>query len=385
MKIIISLVILATMVNLPSKGTERVKAGGYVKFVNTAMFGKFDSPWMVENMIHNRINFSWQMSDNMSFNAGMRNRFIYGDFVRQFPGYEDLISNDDGLLNFLSQTISSANSSILLTTFDRLNIEYSNETFSVTAGRQRINWGQSFVWNPNDIFNAYSFLDFDYEERPGSDALRIRLFPNFSSVVDFAVKMDRDNNITAAGLYRFNKWGYDFQFMAGIIGNEDIAAGAGWSGNLGKIGFTGETGYFHPQNNFRDTSGVLIISAGLNYMFSNSLMINVEGAYNSFFSNISPDSFTDLYYSPLSVKRITFSKFSWLTQISYPVHPLINASFASMYLPSLGNGLIVMPSMSYSAGNNFEISLRAQLFSGEFQESVKEKINMVFLRFRFSF
>ncbi|MDD3812946.1 MAG: hypothetical protein PHV14_11735 [Bacteroidales bacterium] len=301
-----------------------------------------------------------------------------------------MISEDAGLFKFLSQTISSANSSILLTTFDRLNLEYSNESFSVTAGRQRINWGQSFAWNPNDIFNAYSFLDFDYEERPGSDAVRIRIFPGFSSVVDFAVKMDRDNRITAAGLYRFNKWGYDLQFMAGIIGKEDITAGAGWSGSLGKVGFTGEAAYFHPQKNFRDTTGVVIVSAGLNYMFSNSLMINVEGAYNSYFNNISPESFTDLYYSPLSVKRITFSKFSWLTQISYPVHPLINASLAAMYLPSLGDGFIAMPSLAYSAGNNFEISIRAQLFSGEFQKnenqgSVSEKINMVFLRFRYSF
>ncbi|MCG8318265.1 MAG: hypothetical protein MI921_02070 [Cytophagales bacterium] len=41
-------------------------------------------------------------------------------------------------------------------------------------GKHRINWGKSYVWNPNDVFNAYSFFDFDYEERRGTDALLIK-------------------------------------------------------------------------------------------------------------------------------------------------------------------------------------------------------------------
>ncbi len=90
------------------------------------------------------------------------------------------------------------------------------DKFQVTLGRQRINWGQTFVWNPNDIFNAYSYFDFDYIERPGSDAVRLQYFPSSSSVAEFAVKVDDENDITAAGLYRFNKWGYDIQFLAGL-------------------------------------------------------------------------------------------------------------------------------------------------------------------------
>ncbi len=69
---------------------------------------------------------------------------------------------------------------------------------------------------------------------------------------------------------------------------------------------------------------------------------------------------------------------------TYPVHPLLRASLAMMYLPSLGRGYFVMPSAEYSAGDDLDISLLAQRFSGEFEES-REKLNMLFVRFRLTF
>jgi hypothetical protein len=110
--------------------------------------------------------------------------------------------------------------------------QYTNEKLQVTAGRQRINWGQTFVWNPNDIFNTYSYFDFDYEEKPGSDAVRVQYFLNPTSAFELAAKLDRQNKATIAGLYRFNKLNYDIQFLSGITDEQDFVAGAGWSGQI---------------------------------------------------------------------------------------------------------------------------------------------------------
>ena len=109
----------------------------------------------------------------------------------------------------MSWNIFDKQSFLFNTTIDRLWLDLHYNKFQVTIGRQRINWGQTFVWNPNDIFNAYSFFDFDYVERPGSDAVRLQYFPSSSSAAELAVKVDDENDITAAGLYRFNRWGYD--------------------------------------------------------------------------------------------------------------------------------------------------------------------------------
>ena len=51
-------------------------------------------------------------------------------------------------------------------------------------GRQRINWGVNLAWNPNDLFNAYSLIDFDYQERPGSDAIRFQYYMGDLSVLN---------------------------------------------------------------------------------------------------------------------------------------------------------------------------------------------------------
>lgn len=363
---------------------SNMELNGYVKYMNTTMFNNVDSVWLVDNLIHNRLNYKWYISNKMTFTLDMRNRLIYGDLVKFIPGYANSIEEDNGYLNFLTNNITNGNSYVLNTAFDRANLEFNLNKWLITLGRQRINWGQSFAWNPNDIFNSYSFFDFDYEERPGSDALRIQYYPNYTSVAEAAIKIDKDNNITAAGLYRFNKWSYDIQVLGGIIDSSDYVVGAGWSGSLWDFGFNGELSYFHPQDNFSDSTGIVIISTGLSYMFSNSLNISFEGNYNGYFDKLNLNSFNDLYFMPLSVKTTSYSKFSWFGQISYPIHPLLNGSLSAMYFPSLGNGYFIMPSLAFSVSDNFECALYGQRFEGKFGRE-NDKMTMLFLRFRYSF
>lgn len=379
---------IAFFVSLSASGQEenepRYSINGYVKYMNTVIFDDVDSPWFIDNLVHNRLNFKGYISDNLTVATDMRNRLVYGDYVKFIPGYGKQLSADDGFFDFLTNKIYSNPSSVLVSSFDRLYMDYSTERFALTIGRQRINWGQSFAWNPNDIFNSYSFFDFDYEERPGSDAIRVQLFPSYTSAVDAAVKVDEDRNVTAAGLYRFNTHGFDIQFLGGVLDSSDFVIGTGWSGNLWKMGFNGEASYFHPQKNFTDSAGIVLVTAGVNFMFSNTLYVNFEAIYNGYFNKLNLSNFTDLYFMPMSVKTISFSKFSWMAQVSYPIHPLLNSSFAMMYFPSLGNGYFLMPSLAYSASNNLEVSLLGQRFYGKFNGS-GEELNMIFLRFRLSF
>jgi len=386
--IVLVIILLLSLYQPAAAQTEKpsnISLKGYVKYMNTVIFDEFDSFWTLDNLIHNRLNFKWYMGESLTLTAEARNRVIYGDYVRLMPGYAEMTGRDNGFLNFLTGNVVESRSMILTTSVDRLNFEYHRGSFSATLGRQRINWGQSFAWNPNDIFNAYSFFDFDYEERPGSDAIRVQYFPGYTSAIDAAVKIDKENNITAALLYRFNKWGYDVQVMGGVMDSSDFVIGGGWSGSLGKIGFTGEASYFHPQESFSDTTGVLLATAGINYLFSNSLSVSAEVIYNGYFSRAGVGSFTDLYFLPMTVKTISFSKFSWFGQVSYPLHPLLTGSLAAMYFPSLGDGYFIMPSLEWSIAPNTGVSLLAQRFMGAFSGGAPEKLNLFFLRFRYDF
>jgi len=381
---IITLSILAFTAKSQESVFSNMSLNGYVKYMNSSTISNVDSIWLVDNLIHNRLNYKWYMNDKLTLVLEARNRLIYGDMVQYIPNYADMIEEDLGFLNFLTNNISDGNSYVLNSTFDRAYFEFNSNKWLVTIGRQRINWGQTFAWNPNDIFNSYSFFDFDYEERPGSDALRVQYYPNFTSVAEFAVKIDKHKNITAAGLYRFNKWSYDIQFLGGIIDSSDYVIGAGWSGNIMDLAFTGEISYFHPQENFSDSIGITIISAGLSYMFENSINVSFEANYNGFFDEINMTGFEDMYFMPLSVKTSSYSKFSWFGQLSYPIHPLLTGSIAAMYFPSLDHGYFLMPSLNYSVSNNFEFSLYGQYFQGDFGGQA-DKMTMFFIRFGYSF
>jgi len=75
-------------------------------------------------------------------------------------------------------------------------------------------------------------------------------------------KLDDNQKLTAAALYRFNKWNTDIQFLGGYYEERDFVLGAGFSGLLFKGGFRGEVSYFHSKDNFADTSGTFMASLG---------------------------------------------------------------------------------------------------------------------------
>ncbi len=162
-----------------SQEIERpITLNGYVTTMQSSTFDSLSGPFLNENLIHNRLNFKAYVNDKITFAAEFRNRLFTGDMVRYGRPYTGLIGDDDGVID-MSWNIIEEQSFLLNTTVDRLWFDLHYSKFQVTLGRQRINWGQTFVWNPNDIFNAYSYFDFDYIERPGSDAVRFQFFPSF--------------------------------------------------------------------------------------------------------------------------------------------------------------------------------------------------------------
>ena len=106
--------------NAQNGNNEKIALNGYVKYLNLVTFNELESPWIIENNIHNRLNFSWYINNNLTFTAQMRNRIIYGDYVKAVPGYVDMIATDNGYLNFLTNNLYSNSSAVINTSFDRL-------------------------------------------------------------------------------------------------------------------------------------------------------------------------------------------------------------------------------------------------------------------------
>jgi hypothetical protein len=359
---------------------KHFELNGYLTTMQSAMFDTLSGPIFYENVLHNRLNFKGYLNDKIILAVELRNRLFTGDMVRSYYGYSDLIATDEGWAD-MSWNILNENTFFLNTTIDRLWLDLNLNKFQVRIGRQRINWGQTFVWNPNDIFNAYSFFDFDYIERPGSDAIRLQYYPSFSSAIEVAAKIDNKNDVTTAGLYRFTKWGYDIQFLAGYSNSSDIVLGTGWSGSLGSISFRGEGSWFRPLENFSDTTGTAIITAGIDKVFKNNSIAQLQLMYCN--NPLKLNNISSFYSGNLSAKDLAFSEFSAFGQFTWTATPLLNIGLSAMWFPDL-NGYFAGPSLDYSLAENVDFSVIWQHFNAEMGGS-KTRINIGFLRLKYSF
>ncbi|MBK7132081.1 MAG: hypothetical protein IPH69_04425 [Bacteroidales bacterium] len=378
--VITGIILISVMPLFSQEKQQVIVLNGYVTTMQSAMFDSLSGPVVYDNLIHNRLNFKGYINSHLTFAAEFRNRLFTGDMVRTNSSYSEMIGMDQGFTD-MSWNVINENSFLLNTTVDRLWFDINAGKAQLRIGRQRINWGQTLVWNPNDVFNAYSFFDFDYAERPGSDAVRFQYFPTYSSAVELAVKVNYDNAITAAGLYRFNKWGYDIQFLAGWVNSEDIVLGAGWSGSIGSVSFRGEGSWFEPVEDFPVTEGTLLLTAGVDKIFKNNSMAQAQIMYCN--NPLSLTDFNSFYTGNLSSKDLAFSRFSAFGQFTWAATPLLNTSISAMWFPDL-KGYFAGPSLDLSLAENVDFSLIWQHFTS-IMDGTKTRINLGFLRIKYSF
>lgn len=361
---------------------ENTQFSGYVKFLNTSTFKNFNSI-ANDNLLHNRLNLKIYASEAFTVSVELRNRLFWGNSVQNIPNYADLIDENQNI--DLSVNIIDEPALLLHSKIDRLNIDYRAGKWQFTIGRQRINWGKNLVWNPNDLFNTYSFIDFDYEERPGADALRVQHFLSGDSSLEAVINFVKDGaDNTLAFKYNFHKYNYDFQVLLAKY-LEDYTIGIGWEGAIKTVGIKGEFSYFIPQEKGNTHDDVLVGSVSLDYYFKNGISVNSSvlfnggGIRNS--NSFDANQFNSL---ELNAKNLMPNRWSYFFQISKSLTPAINASMSTIYAYEL-KGLFLMPQFGYSISQNWDLDMIAQVFYGKEDDNFSNVQNSIFLRFRWSF
>ncbi|MDR2802327.1 MAG: hypothetical protein LBB31_03825, partial [Prevotellaceae bacterium] len=347
------------------------------------------------NLVHNRVNITWNTvktpHHSLSVNAGVRNRLFAGRLIAQIPQYGDILAQDDGLVR-LSYNLFNTKGGIFNTSLDRLYLDYSYKNIQVKIGRQRINWGIGLVWNPNDIFNAFSYIDFDYEERPGSDAVSFTWYRSSTSSLDAVYKIDeRPNdslyNHTIAARYLFNSGIYDWQVIVGKC-RDDAVAGFGWSGGIGKVSFRGEAAVFVPVLKKADNNKTAISATfELDYTFTNSLYLHGAFLFTSL-GTIKREGGISLLdpSGNMSAKRLSTGMFELFGNISYPFSPIVNGGLAVIFNPA-DQSAYLAPTASVSLADNLELSAVAQILSGKENSEYAAMGNIFagFVRLKYSF
>ena len=367
----IAFLFIISIEGISQKLNPSFSLNGYVKYLPAYMdYSFFESE--NNHLIHNRINFRGYFGDNLSIGLELRNRVFFNDIPS--------IQGDDGLVN-MSYFIVREDNFVFNSMIDRLWLKYQKDKIEISIGRQRVNWGVNTIWNNNDLFNAYNFIDFDYIERPGSDVVRFIYTGDNLSSFEIVYMPNERKGYALAGLYKLNSFGYDFQLLAANYFN-DIVLGGGWAGNIKNAGFKGELSYFFDKENIENT---LSFSSSLDYSTKNGFYFLGSYLYNSNGMNESNFlSLININANVLSPKNLMPSKHSYLLQVNKPISPPLNMSLNILY----GKGiklLYVSPSLSYDISSNLDAGVIVQYFYLDNFGDFKNLLKGYYLQLKYSF
>jgi hypothetical protein len=96
---------------------------GYVSEMPSVIWQNQSSDMWWQNLLHNRLNFGWQLSENWRIDAGMRNRFMTGSEAMLDP---ESAGFDNGWAD-LSWNWATGQKALGNTTFDRLHITFEKD------------------------------------------------------------------------------------------------------------------------------------------------------------------------------------------------------------------------------------------------------------------
>jgi hypothetical protein len=368
--------------------------GGYQKYLfGTSKYPGIDSR-LNDHLLHTRLNFRYYPSQNIITALELRFRAYYGGSVEKIPNYSDLIQTKRDFVD-LDWLMWNSKSSLGYLEVDRFYFDWNLNKLQLTLGRQRIAWGTSWVWNPTDIFNPLNVLDFDYEELPATDAVRLQYYTGAVSKLEIAYKPAKNNrDQILAGLWSINKWNYDFNVIAGMRFKRWLA-GFSWAGDIFDAGFRGEIlvsdktnpsenpNQLIPVNNSIYNFDHTIVSASLSgdYTFENSFYIHTEVLFNN--NGKTKNAFLFQQESS-SLVMLSAARWSLYQEFAYDITPLIRGTLFGIYNPS-DHSFIVVPSVSYSVITNLDLFVNTFFFKGDPLTEFGEYGTAAYIRLKYSF
>ena len=340
--------------------SDNIEFGGYAKY----LLSRSEVPTQqvtYDHLLHARLNTKWFPTENLSGILELRARLFYGDIVEQTPGFADKLGHDAGF-GKLGAVMWSQKKSTSYGEIDRLYLNWGLPRWQISAGRQRIAWGTNLVWNPIDLFNPQSVLDFDYEERPAVDAIRVQHYTGDVSKMELAVKPGTaSSEAISAAQWSINNWDYDFHFLGGVKAGNWFA-GTGWAGDIFGGGFRGEVLTSRIPKSFQNSSSAMIsVALSGDYTFPNSLYIHTEALYNSEGVTNTAAVFRT---NAQALGLLTPARWSVYQEFSVNVSPLVHAGLFAILNPS-DQSFALVPSGTWSVVTNFDLTFFTLFFHGD--------------------
>lgn len=368
---------------------------GYSKYLFSSSKSSSLNDRLNDHLLHSRFNSKWYATNSITAALELRFRAFYGESVEKIPSFKKYIQTPRDFVD-LDVFLWDSKKSLGYLEIDRIWFDWYTQDFQITIGRQRVAWGTAWVWNPTDLFNPLDILDFDYEERPATDAVRLQYYTGAVTKIDIAYKPAKDpEKQILAGLWSINNWNYDFNFIAGMRFKRWLA-GFSWAGDILDAGFRGEI-LISQAPNKPDTNSIYIalpesslssfdkpmVSASLSgdYTFPNTFYIHTEVLYN----NNGKSSNTFLFLPEASsLGMLSSARLSIYQEFAYDITPLLRGSLFGIFNPD-DKSFVVIPSLSYSVITNLDAFLLGMFFNGDQLTEFGEYGTTIYVRFKYSF
>ncbi len=375
--------------------------GGYAKDMLTYSNGQIEElpfefgNW--QNTAQIRLNLSWYPVESLTTTVQARNLLIYQENSTLMREFQNQLNTNSYYFDIKYEWLEE-DDWYGFSEIDRLYFDWVIDDWEVILGRQRIAWGTCLVWNPTDFFNPFDILDFDYEERPGTDAAHLQYYTGPLSQFNLAVTPGRTRNeVIYAGRYMTNNWNYDFNFSAGWQRNS-LRLATSWAGEFYDGGFRGEILYTNPDMTYTtfNLSAASIadlfktveienpywtVALSYDYTFKNSFYIHTEYIYNGLGTTENAGSRRfDIIYTG----ELTPARHSVFQEFAYQISPLLRGDFFIIFNPN-DKSWIAAPSLQYSLANNWEVYLLAFPSGGEVGTEYGGFPSQYFARVKYSF
>jgi hypothetical protein len=313
-----------------------------------------------DDILHARANLQWSPAGSLRAGLELKCRLLSGDSPQAMSAETDYSSWGATYFDW-SRAFVTRDHLILTGAIDRVWLDWTAGAVEMTLGRQRVAWGTGLVWNPIDLFNPFSPLDFDNEERPGTDAGRVQWYLAPNSRVEFAIAPQRcADSTTGAVLAKFNRGGYDWIVIGGRKASRRIL-GAGWAGSILGGGFRGELRYDMPRSTSSSASSGATAAVDADYTFRSTLYLHAALLYRT--GGVTGPAGGTALLEALRQGFLTPSRLDLFGEIARDVTPLVRGDCQGILNPS-DHSWYLGPSLTWSALTDLDVAATCLLFGG---------------------
>lgn len=307
----------------------------------------------------NRLRMDWDMKawDWLSAKLMWDNEIIVGNYVQtfDFQASESLREQPD--VNLYYNLVQKKNFFYGQNLY-RAYVKVNPKQFSLSAGRQRINWGVARLLSPLDLYTPLATFSLEPSETVGLDSANLVIPITPKTKLNAAYSINRRFDLSRTGLRLTQTIG---RFDVSVLGGrflQDWIAGADFTGDIGGVGIRGELMYDHAAFGKKFAQ----LTLGMDYGFANSLTLVAEYFYNG----QATDTFSPTFFlTPQPTANQIQTQHSQFIALSakYDILPILTPSLFFSW-DILGSSVFVRPEIKYSVLSWMDLTAFAQLPMG---------------------